>query len=79
MVRNENFKLANGVEIPKVGYGTWQIRDREECINGTIWALKAGYRHIDTAAAYGNIRQFRNGLFRFIFNSCSKTMGRYKW
>jgi len=54
MVRNENFKLANGVEIPKVGYGTWQIRDREECINGTIWALKAGYRHIDTAAAYGN-------------------------
>lgn len=54
MIRNENFVLANGVKIPKVGYGTWQITDREECINGTIWALEEGYRHIDTAAAYGN-------------------------
>jgi diketogulonate reductase-like aldo/keto reductase len=62
MIKNKNFVLANGVEIPKVGYGTWQIRDREECINGTIWALNAGYRHIDTAAAYGNEMFIREAL-----------------
>ena len=54
MVNNEDFVLTNGVKIPKVGYGTWQITDRDECINGTLWALEAGYRHIDTAAVYGN-------------------------
>lgn len=54
MVKKEDFILSNGVKIPKVGYGTWQITNSEECINGTLWALEAGYRHIDTAAVYGN-------------------------
>lgn len=54
MIRNEDFILSNGVKIPKVGYGTWQITDRDECINGTLYAIEAGYRHIDTAAAYNN-------------------------
>lgn len=39
--------------LPRFGYGTWQ-RDGEEAFNGTMWALEAGYRHIDTAQGYGN-------------------------
>lgn len=54
MIKNEFFKLSNGIKIPKVGYGTWLITDRMECINGVLWALEAGYRHIDTAAVYRN-------------------------
>lgn len=45
--------LANGVTIPVVGFGTWQIPN-EEAYDAVMKALKAGYRHIDTAAAYRN-------------------------
>lgn len=48
------FKLYNGVLIPKIGFGTWQIKEGEECYNATLKALKEGYGHIDTANAYGN-------------------------
>jgi diketogulonate reductase-like aldo/keto reductase len=54
MIKNEHYTLANGIKIPKVGYGTWQITDKSICIQGVLWALENGYRHIDTAAAYGN-------------------------
>ena len=54
MVLNETFTLANGVEIPKIGLGTWQIPDGEDTYNSVMFALKNGYRHIDTAKAYGN-------------------------
>ena len=49
----KNFKLANGVELPEIGYGTWLIKneDAERCC---LMALEAGYRHIDSAQAYGN-------------------------
>ena len=47
-------RLANGVEIPSVGYGTWQAADGETALEGAAAALRLGYRHIDTAAAYGN-------------------------
>lgn len=50
----DNFKLYNGVLIPCVGFGTWQIPDGLEAYNSVVWALKSGYRHIDTAHAYGN-------------------------
>ncbi len=50
----ETFPLANGVGIPKVGFGTWQIPDGPETYDSVRVALEAGYRHIDTAAAYGN-------------------------
>ncbi|MFA6627226.1 MAG: aldo/keto reductase [Bacilli bacterium] len=53
-IKQENYKLQNGKLIPKVGYGTWQITDEESCVQGVKWALNNGYRHIDTAAAYGN-------------------------
>ncbi|MBQ7344328.1 MAG: aldo/keto reductase [Clostridia bacterium] len=54
MIKNEFFELYNGVKIPKVGFGTWQVKDGDEAYQSTLWALEAGYRHIDTAHAYGN-------------------------
>jgi diketogulonate reductase-like aldo/keto reductase len=46
--------LADGNEMPVLGLGVWQIPDGPECVNAVRWALEAGYRHIDTAQAYGN-------------------------
>lgn len=54
MIKNEYFVLNNGVRIPAIGFGTWQVADGEEAYNSCLWALNAGYRHIDTAFAYGN-------------------------
>lgn len=54
MVLNENFVLYNGVEIPKIGFGTWQAKDGNEAYQSVKWALEAGYRHIDTAYVYEN-------------------------
>ncbi|MDR2370794.1 MAG: aldo/keto reductase [Treponema sp.] len=48
------YKLSNGVEIPCVGFGTWQAPDGEVCVSSTLSAVEAGYRHIDTAQGYGN-------------------------
>lgn len=39
--------------IPQLGYGTWN-RPGEQAYRGVLWALEAGYRHIDTAQGYGN-------------------------
>jgi diketogulonate reductase-like aldo/keto reductase len=46
--------LADGNEIPLLGLGVWQIPDGPECEDAVRWALELGYRHIDTAQAYGN-------------------------
>ncbi|OJZ11221.1 aldo/keto reductase [Sphingobacterium sp. 40-24] len=48
------FKLNNGVEIPAIGFGTWQIPEGDEAYQAVKEALAAGYTHIDTAAIYGN-------------------------
>ncbi len=48
------FTLANGVTIPAIGFGTWQIPPGDVAYNAVSEALRAGYRHIDTAQAYGN-------------------------
>ena len=52
----ETIRLNNGVEIPQLGYGVFQITDEEICKNSVLTALKTGYRLIDTAACYGNER-----------------------
>ena len=49
----ENFVLNNGVQIPKIGFGTWQISN-EDAVGAVEVALKAGYIHIDSASGYGN-------------------------
>src|SRR4051794_33195172 len=46
--------LADGNEIPLLGLGVWQVPDGRTCEDAVRWALEAGYRHIDTAQAYGN-------------------------
>ena len=47
-------RLSNGVEIPCVGFGTWQTPDGETAVKAVVSALEAGYRHVDTAAIYRN-------------------------
>ena len=48
----KTLKLNNQVEIPVIGYGVWQVEENiQECVEA---ALECGYRHIDTASAYGN-------------------------
>jgi len=46
--------LADGNEIPLLGLGVWQVPAGKETENSVRWALETGYRHIDTAQAYGN-------------------------
>lgn len=48
------YQLNNGVEIPVLGFGTFKSKDGEEAYHAVLEALKAGYRHIDTAAIYQN-------------------------
>ena len=48
------YKLSNGVEIPCIGFGTWQTPDGDVCVSSVLSAIEAGYRHIDTAQGYGN-------------------------
>lgn len=53
-MKNETYTLNNGLEIPVVGFGTWQSPSGDIAKNAVLDALKAGYRHIDTAAVYKN-------------------------
>lgn len=50
----ETVKLSNGVEIPRIGFGTFLIPDGNDVKSAVLSALATGYRHIDTAAIYGN-------------------------
>jgi diketogulonate reductase-like aldo/keto reductase len=61
MVLNETYTLSNGLSIPKVGLGTWLIPD-EEVASAVKSAIGVGYRHIDTAQAYGNERGVGEGI-----------------
>ena len=61
-IKNEYFTLNNGVKIPKVGLGTWQSKDGEECVNAVKWAINYGYTHIDTAYAYENESSVIKGI-----------------
>ena len=54
---NQVITLNNGNKIPQVGLGTWQNKNSEATVNSVYQAIKTGYRHIDTAAIYGNERE----------------------
>ena len=54
MSLTDTYTLANGTKIPVLGFGTWQSADGDVAYQAVKWALDAGYRHIDTAAVYGN-------------------------
>ena len=55
-------RLRNGIDIPDIGFGTWNIPYGEDCEKAVFEAIKAGYRHIDTAGAYGNERSVGLGV-----------------
>lgn len=67
MILNEKYTLSNGVEIPKLGLGTWMIPD-EQTDEAVRQAVALGYRHIDTAQAYGN----EAGVGRGVRSCCIK-------
>ncbi|MCJ1674480.1 aldo/keto reductase [Rathayibacter sp. VKM Ac-2929] len=58
---NTNITLNNGVELPAIGLGVFQTPP-EETVSAVAEALRVGYRHIDTAAAYGNEAQVGEGI-----------------
>jgi diketogulonate reductase-like aldo/keto reductase len=61
-------ELSDGNAIPMLGLGVWQVDPGPEAENAVRWALELGYRHIDTAQAYGNEesvgRALRDGACR---------------
>jgi diketogulonate reductase-like aldo/keto reductase len=62
-IRDERVRtLADGSTIPTLGLGVWQVPNGPECENAVRWALELGYRHIDTAQAYGNEESVGNAL-----------------
>src|SRR6476620_7841405 len=50
----QSVKLNNGVEMPILGFGVFQVTDLAECERSVVDAIDCGYRLIDTAASYGN-------------------------
>ncbi|NPC97829.1 aldo/keto reductase [Nocardioides sp. zg-DK7169] len=61
MILNETYALSNGVQIPKLGLGTWFIDDGDTA-QAVRDAVEIGYRNIDTAQAYGNERGVGEGV-----------------
>ena len=58
---NDVTKLNNGVLMPWLGLGVWKA-EGQDVVNAVKWAVEAGYRHIDTAAVYGNEKEVGEGL-----------------
>ena len=58
----QTVKLNNGVEIPILGFGVFQITDPAECARSVVDAIQAGYTHIDTAASYMNETAVGQGI-----------------
>ena len=58
----QNVKLNNGIEIPLLGFGVFQITDSIECERSVVDAIQTGYSHIDTAASYLNEEAVGRGI-----------------
>ena len=58
----QTVKLNNGVEIPILGFGVFQITDPAECARSVVDAIQTGYSHIDTAASYRNEEAVGRGI-----------------
>jgi len=51
---DEMYQLSNGVKSPSIGFGTWQTPEGDVALESVKYAIRCGYRHIDTAQGYGN-------------------------
>ncbi|OQA48084.1 MAG: Glyoxal reductase [Firmicutes bacterium ADurb.Bin300] len=60
----DTFVLNNGLKIPCIGFGTWQTPNGKVAADSVAAAIKAGYRHIDTAAVYANEEGVGEGIRR---------------
>ncbi|MCD7949908.1 MAG: aldo/keto reductase [Erysipelotrichaceae bacterium] len=60
----EYVTLNNGVKMPKVGYGVYQVTDLKQCEQSVVDAIEAGYRLIDTAQSYNNEEAVGNAIQR---------------
>lgn len=58
----KTIQLANGVEMPTIGYGTWQVENSQAGVAAVAEAIRAGYRHIDGAARYENEASVGEGI-----------------
>ena len=58
----QTVKLNNGVEIPILGFGVFQITDPDECVRSVVDVIQTGYTHIDTAASYQNEEAVGTGI-----------------
>jgi len=58
----QTVKLNNGVEIPILGFGVFQITDQTECERSVVDAIQTGYNHVDTAASYMNEEAVGRGI-----------------
>jgi diketogulonate reductase-like aldo/keto reductase len=59
---SDTFVLNNGIDIPCIGFGTWQTPDGKVAADSVKYAVETGYRHIDTAAIYGNEKSVGQGI-----------------
>jgi len=55
-------KMNNGVDIPALGFGVWQMENQQECENAVVKAIETGYRMIDTASIYLNETAVGNAI-----------------
>ncbi|KAJ4480234.1 Aldo/keto reductase [Lentinula aciculospora] len=60
----QSYTLRNGAQIPVLGFGTYEL-DSQDAYNAVTWALKAGYRHIDSAEWYENERECGKAILDF--------------
>ncbi len=58
----QSIKLNNGVEMPLLGFGVFQMTDKAECEHAVVDAIDVGYRLIDTAASYQNETEVGNAI-----------------
>ena len=58
----QTVKLNNGVEMPILGFGVYQVPDGSDCEKAVSEAIEVGYRMFDTAQAYGNEESVGNAI-----------------
>lgn len=73
-----NITLNNGVEMPVLGFGVFQVTDLEECEQSVLAAIQTGYRLIDTAASYGNEEAVGRAIKKSGIPAMVEWLGTYK-